>query len=256
MALGKVIDCFVFFDELDLLEVRLNELKDVVDIFILTESPYTFTGIKKPLYFQENKERFANFNIVAETYNPITTVYRPQDYELNQKQYNLDYAYTNYFTNGDTIVHSDCDEIPKASVLKDAVKENSSGLKLDSFYYYMNCRQTTQMRGWAIRTVKPKQQINCDIKQRYKVDKVFDNAGWHFSFLGDIKSKLSAWGHAGEYDKPPYNTLDHIKNCKESGMDLFMRSGKRKVEFEFVKNLDCLPEYVKSNMDKFKKYIK
>ena len=43
-----VIDCFLFFDEIDLLEIRLNELKDVVDVFVLTESPYTFTGKEKP----------------------------------------------------------------------------------------------------------------------------------------------------------------------------------------------------------------
>ena len=46
----KVIDCFPFFNELDLLEIRLNELKDVVDVFVLTEAPFTFTGREKPLF--------------------------------------------------------------------------------------------------------------------------------------------------------------------------------------------------------------
>ena len=57
----KVYDCFTFFNELDLLEVRLNELDGVVDRFVLCESPYTFRGQPKPLVFQENRARFARF---------------------------------------------------------------------------------------------------------------------------------------------------------------------------------------------------
>ena len=44
-----IVDCFPFFNELDLLELRLNELKDVVDVFVLSEATLTFTG--KPSRF-------------------------------------------------------------------------------------------------------------------------------------------------------------------------------------------------------------
>lgn len=57
-----VFDCFPFFNELDLLEIRLNELNDVVDYFVLVESTKTHTGKEKPLYFEENKERFRLFS--------------------------------------------------------------------------------------------------------------------------------------------------------------------------------------------------
>ena len=50
----KVYDCFLFFNELDLLEIRLNELNDVVDKFVIVESTESFSKKKKPLYFQEN----------------------------------------------------------------------------------------------------------------------------------------------------------------------------------------------------------
>ena len=56
-----VYDCFTFFNELELLELRLHELAGVVDKFVLVEATRTFTNKPKPLYFQENRARFAAF---------------------------------------------------------------------------------------------------------------------------------------------------------------------------------------------------
>ncbi|MGN1154117.1 MAG: hypothetical protein ACI4S3_08815 [Candidatus Gastranaerophilaceae bacterium] len=57
-----IYDCFTFFNELDLLEIRLNILNDVVDKFVLVEATKTFTGQDKPLYYNDNKEKFSAFN--------------------------------------------------------------------------------------------------------------------------------------------------------------------------------------------------
>ena len=57
----KVYDCFTFFNELDLLEIRLNELNDVVDYFVLVEATTTYSGKPKELYFQKNKDRYKKF---------------------------------------------------------------------------------------------------------------------------------------------------------------------------------------------------
>ena len=57
----RVFDTFLFCDELDLLEVRLLELHDHVYRFVLVESPLTFQGNPKPLYYADNKERFATY---------------------------------------------------------------------------------------------------------------------------------------------------------------------------------------------------
>ena len=53
-----VYDCFNFFNEFDLLEIRLNELDGVVDYFVLCESNVTHNGIPKPMYFKENEKTF------------------------------------------------------------------------------------------------------------------------------------------------------------------------------------------------------
>lgn len=70
-GVGQIWDCFMFGGELDLLELRLRELGDVVDHFVICEAARTHTGQPKPLYFQENRERFSAWgdqivHIVAE----------------------------------------------------------------------------------------------------------------------------------------------------------------------------------------------
>jgi len=58
----KIVDCFTFFNELDLLKFRLEELYDKVDHFVLIESTKTFTGQVKPLYYSLNKDEFEKWN--------------------------------------------------------------------------------------------------------------------------------------------------------------------------------------------------
>ncbi len=59
----KVYDCFPFFNELDLLEIRLNELNDIVDYFVLVEAERTFQNNSKPLYYlnASDEDRFSKF---------------------------------------------------------------------------------------------------------------------------------------------------------------------------------------------------
>ena len=57
----KIYDGFLFFNELDLLEIRLNTLNDVIDHFIIVESSVTHSGKSKPFIFEENKNKFTKF---------------------------------------------------------------------------------------------------------------------------------------------------------------------------------------------------
>jgi len=58
----QVIDAFMFNNELDILNFRLHELNDYVDKFVIYENCWTFSGNKKPLYFEDNKEMFSKFS--------------------------------------------------------------------------------------------------------------------------------------------------------------------------------------------------
>ena len=57
----KVLDAVLMSSELDLLEIRLNELDSVVDYFLIVESNATFTGLPKETYFALNNDRFSKF---------------------------------------------------------------------------------------------------------------------------------------------------------------------------------------------------
>jgi len=249
-----IIDCFLFFDELDLLEIRLHELCDVVDVFVLTESPITFTGIEKPLYFKENKNRFKEFNIVHAVCGDSAACL-PMERERIQKQYNLDYAYDNVFTPGDIIIQGDCDEIPRASVIKNAIKDDwkTARLSMTLFYYWLNCMEVRARRTYKnSRLFRPTERIEYNVKQNDRVDRIYQDAGWHFSWMGDIQNKLKSWGHAPEYNKPPFNTTEHIEKCREQGLDFLMR----KINFEFTEDLSYLPQYVLDNLERFDEWIK
>ncbi|GAG84970.1 unnamed protein product, partial [marine sediment metagenome] len=120
-------------------------------------------------------------------------------------------------------------------------------------YYYMNCVQTNRKKNrFDSRLLRPDRRMIYNAKQNDPVDIVYENAGWHFSFLGDIKEKLKSWGHAIQYNRPPFNTEKHIEKCKATGKDLF---GRKRLKFEFVEDLNYLPEYVLENQERFNKYI-
>ena len=251
-----IIDCFPFFDELDVLEIRLNELKDVVDVFVLVESHKTFSGNTKPLWFNENKDRFKDFNIIHEIYDDAE-ILAPMERERRQKQKSLDIAYDCY-KQGDVIIQGDVDEIPRAFTLKNNLEEDWKAIlfSLDLYYYYLNCWAVTDKifkNSWLLR---PSKRVTYNPKQNNKPEYICARSGWHFSYLGDIQAKIKAWGHSDRYDKPPYNTTEHIQKCKETGTDLFMRTGKQRLKFEILNDLDYLPHYVLNNIDKFDKWIK
>jgi hypothetical protein len=155
-------------------------------------------------------------------------------------------------------MYSDCDEIPKASVVSEVLKQDwkSIGLMPTLFYYYLNCREVENKSKWpGIRMVRPTDRIVYDVTRKNVNDKIVYDAGYHFSYFGDIAYKLKSWGHADRYDHPPYNDPGHIKRCVEHGKDFLMRSGNREVKLEFVSDLSYLPKYVLDNLDKFKQYI-
>ena len=75
-GLSRVYDCFSFYNEMDMLEIRLNTLKDAIDYYVIAESPLIFQGQEQELFFQNNRERYAEFSntifhIVVENYDGL-----------------------------------------------------------------------------------------------------------------------------------------------------------------------------------------
>lgn len=127
-----IYDCFTFFNELDILDIRLHEMSPVVDKFVLVEAKKTFQGDSKPLYFSENKRRYAKFSdkiihVVIDFPDDIekVTPYRHtasitwarEFYQRDQISQGLVAAQP-----GDLIIISDVDEIIAAHRLKEAIR--------------------------------------------------------------------------------------------------------------------------------------
>lgn len=215
-----IYDCFSFFNELDLLEIRLNELDPVVDRFVFVEATLTHNGDKKPLYYAENKSRFAKF---AEKI--IHIVVTEDDFRsaesgktFQERAWMRENVQRNAIVKGlvdanddDVIIVSDLDEIPRAGVVRN-VAENICdgevvGLILNSYIFYANLRNVSDP-FWGndpkmakIKTFKDDaayttskyshfvlKSINrgpTATRFRYiKPARRIPNAGWHFSYLG------------------------------------------------------------------------
>ena len=255
-----IVDVFPFFNELDLLEIRLHELSDIVDVFVLSEATLTFTGDPKPLHYQENKERYKEFedrihHVVIDSYDDMD-VNSCTSMDRQQKQRGVDAA-LELMDKGDVMIMSDLDEIPRAEVVKQACKDDDwefATLEMWLYYYYMNCPCVSRMRRWKnARIIRPTGPLVYHKTRKGRSDKEYKNAGWHFSFLHDIKYKIDSYTHAVEFSKPPFNTPLHIDLKRELAMDLFNR---RVYKFKYVDDISYLPQYVLDNMDRFGKYVK
>ncbi|MEM9631041.1 MAG: hypothetical protein AAGA50_06935 [Pseudomonadota bacterium] len=128
----KLFDCFVFHNEFDLLEIRLREMGDHVDHFVLVEANQTQRGGTKPYYFDENRERFAKWSdkIIdlqvefPDELPPALGVYknrRKKDWERENFQRNCIARALDTCTPNDLILLSDVDEIVRKTVLEDVL---------------------------------------------------------------------------------------------------------------------------------------
>lgn len=186
----KVYDCFLFFNELELLELRLEVLKDVVDYHVLVESEKTHTGDPKPFYFEENKDRFKKYldkiiHIkVEDTPARRTSMFGLEVYQRNNITRGLEAAQPE-----DKIIISDVDEIPNPEVIKQYLRDElPRTLTQDLYYYFVNCRSDRKWDGPIMYTHGKNHMTPQELRSqaRYGLNKV-ENGGWHYSYLGGIK---------------------------------------------------------------------
>ena len=115
----KIVDSFLFFNEIDILELRLNILYDYVDYFVITEADRTFSGIRKEFNYLKNKTKFKKFEdkIIYNQVNIPDNITITWDREIFQRNYPL-LKIKDIFSPNDIILTSDIDEIPSTEVLK------------------------------------------------------------------------------------------------------------------------------------------
>ena len=268
----KIIDCFMYFDEDLVLDIRLNTLYDKVDKFIIAEATKNHAGQDKKLNF--NIENFLKFKdkihylIIDDLPINVTSPKKGwhENHMRDQFQRNaLERGYRK-FDDEDLIMISDIDEIPNPEKIKEFNIQNKYGCFLQKNYQSkINLLNITD-DDWAGTKICKKKYLKSpqwlrNIKTKKKPfwkifsDKLqlINNGGWHFSFLKDpasIKNKIVSYSHQ-EYNLEEFTNINLIKQKILKGEDLFSRSIKyKKVEID-----QSFPKYITQNLEKFNKWI-
>ena len=239
----KIIDCFIFYNELDLLTYRLNILNDVVDYFVLVESTHTFVGKEKPLFYQENKHLFEKFNnkIIHVIVDDFPHKHPNIDFK-NGEQWNNEKFQRNCISRGihklnlnskDIITILDLDEIPNPNILTQ-IKTNDIAvsiniLQMDFYYYNLNSKMDHKWNHSKILTFEKYNLLNIDCENiRFYTCPIINNGGWHLSYFGDnnfIKNKIENFSHQ-ELNLELFTNQEKIQNRIKNKQDLFDRDIK------------------------------
>ena len=125
-----VYDVFPFFNELDILDIRLNTLNSVVDYFLITEATTTFSGMEKKLFLSENIDLFSKFRdkIIIQVVDDVPDLgpFERDWYQRDQAKVILSES----LNENDLILYGDVDEIPKPESVILASKELSETIKI------------------------------------------------------------------------------------------------------------------------------
>lgn len=272
-----IYDSFQFFNELDILKLRMNVLKDVVDFFVISESTVTFSGDPKPLYYNENKEMFKEFehkiihNIVDDT---------PMDCNAFMRDHHQKCAVARGLKDckpDDIIIFSDVDEIPNPDTLQELLPTVEDGriymMAQRLFYCYLDMEEVSgnllSVTG-EFDDVEKKQWLGTKVcrysvldnytteelrnKEQKAIGVRVPNGGWHFSYMGGgkkqstadrVKYKIKSAAHQ-EYNNRHilWNVKKNIKNMQ----DIFGRDSK----LQLVEIDETYPKYLRDHLDEYK----
>lgn len=248
----KYFDCFTFFNELDLLKLRCEELKELSPVHVLVEARHTHTGDPKPLYFDENKWQFNDYNIrhiIVDELPNTGDAWVNENYQRDCIMWGL-YADCE---DDDVVGIFDLDEIPKAEMVKQYKSEMGIvGVKMDKFSYYLNCVEGYQQ--WEVGRLLTYGMLKQSTPNKIRnsgFDTVMCNAGWHFAYLGGVEKmlqKLDAFAHQEANNATLRNSL---KRKYETGESLW---GNDYWAFKKIDN--TFPKYLYENQEEFKHLIK
>ena len=256
----KIFDCFMYFDEEIVLDVRLNSLNKFVDYFVIVESRFTHKGDERELKFNPKKfEKFKDkiiYLVYEEQSSKIEIVNENDNENEKSRKYIFNAAYRengqrNHIEKGlieakknDIILISDVDEIPNITSFDfNDIKEKIILFKQDMFYYKFNlkmpnlkwtgskaCKKKHLINPQWLRNVKDRKYspLRIDIlfsDKKYSSIKIIEDGGWHFSNIKtakEIEYKLKSYLHHREFDEEPLSVIkiEEIIKNKQAIYDL------------------------------------
>lgn len=274
----RIFDCFMYYNEDVILELRLNYLNSFVDFFVIVESKFNHKGEKKKLNFEIKKfEKFKHkiIYLILDHNSPEIETVNDWD-EENEKSrkfilngYRRDNFQRNYLINGlkeakhdDIVIISDIDEIPKIENFNfDKIGNQIIIFNQIMCYYKFNlyqknykwfgsraCKKNKLINPQWIRDIKPKKYSmlrldNIFSKKKYYNINFVDDGGWHFSYLNTpelIEQKLRTYTHHREYDLNPIGVKNIAERIKNRESVYNLSIDKRVNKFSAGVKLDIL----------------
>ena len=264
-----IYDCFQYFNEDHVVDLRLNILDKHVDYFVISESTKTHQGENKKINFDmKNFTKFQNkikFIVADYQTNNKPLNHTGGESPIEQHQRNSLFKGIQNANDNDLIILSDSDEIPDLKQLgqiKSSTKFTAFCQKM--FMYKLNILNLNENNWIGTKITKKKYlksfQLLRNLKFKHypfwRIDKYnyqIINGGWHFSFLhrpNEIVKKIKSFSH-GEFNKEIYVDEKKIEQKILNNLDIFERGYKLKKI-----NLDSsYPEYIINNKEKLKDLI-
>ena len=269
----KLIDCFMYYDEDLILDLRLHTLNDQVHKFIIAEATKDHAGKDKKLNFNINnflkfKEKIT-YLIVDDL--PVNIKSFKKNWQVNhlrdQHQRNaLAKGYDGYDDN-DLIMISDIDEIPDPKKIKEFKIENKYACFMQkNFQSKINLLNVSDKYWMGTKIIQKKYLKSPQWLRNIKTSKspfwkfykprqpqLIHDGGWHFSFLKnpkDISKKIQSYAHS-EFNLPEFTDEKKIEERIKNKQDIFERNYK----YEKVDLDNTFPRYILENLKKFENWI-
>ena len=284
----KVYDCFMFFDENLVLELRLNLLDKYVDYFVIVESNYNHKGEVKKLNFDIKKFKKFEQKIIyiiydqqpsdlykfekEDTKHDIDSKYIFNAYKRENAQRNLISQGLKNASQDDLIIISDVDEIPNLEKINfNKIKNEILIFRQDMFYYKFNlklsnfkwtgskaCKMKKLISPQWLRSIKDKKFAFYRFdtffsSTKYRNLKFIEDGGWHYTNMKnakEIEHKLRSYLHHQEFEANHIN-LEQIEKIIKSKKAIYdVNADKRQGKFGEG------PQLIKINSDEVPNYLK
>ena len=241
------IDAFIFFNEKELVELRVKYLSPVVDFFVVVEANITHQGkekswnfpniLKKNLNKFSSKIKYHQLNIDLEKIKNeeswiVGDIKGDDAWRIENFQRNYIKTACKEFSNEDILMISDVDELPskeRINFIKSCDFKKIAPIVLEQYLFHIDCN-FLKLESWRGSIATTMQICNAysPHKLRRSRNKIshFTDSGWSFSSFGGpkkIKEKLESIAHK-EFNNDKFKNLNHIINCQKTGADLFHRN--------------------------------
>lgn len=222
-----IYDCFTYYNEIELLELRLRTLAEVVDCFVIVEANKTFSGKSRDFHFAKHRAALAEFDskikYIQVTDMPDTT----DEWVLQHFQRNCISRGLVDCAPDDLVLVSDVDEIPHPDALRQILSTRQGqnliakypvAFAQRTFYYYVNSVYKRLVTGTVAILKKNLTEPEQMRTIRDRAPRIRDG-GWHFTYLGGaerILQKIESLGH-GEKNVRSNLSAEFVQSCIESG---------------------------------------